>query len=243
MWAEIILSRDDLTRLLEQAFPLTIQLGDAEAEHSLSLTDLGEVRLVADVGVRIVCKARVHWPVLGIELPVALSSLTLVLLPTIGQGAEGDTLVFRVSIEHADFAGLPTMIDTRITEAINAKLAEKEAELAWNFSKALAYEGPLPSLLDPLESFAIHPAWGKVRITDEAVVYAASFHSTLGRRGEHAREDVAPAAPPVTPARALATRPRRTRRGLAASPIVAAGVFGLAAGAAYFALRAGFRSV
>jgi hypothetical protein len=184
MWAEIIFSRDDLAHLLEQAFPLRIRLDDTGEERSLSFFDLADVTLVADVGLRVVCKARVRWPVLGINMPLALSSLTLVLSPTVQPRAGGDALVFRASIEDADFAVLPAMMDERITATVNAKLAAKEVELSWNFSKALTFLAPLPARLDPLESFAIRPAWGKVRITNDAIVYAASFHSSLIRRGE-----------------------------------------------------------
>jgi hypothetical protein len=198
MWAELIFSRDDFARLLEQAFPLTIRLGhlgDAETEHALSLSDFAEVKLVPDVGLRVVCKARVRWPVLGINVPVLLNSLTLLLLPTIRKEAQGESLVFRLTIEHADFVGLPIAIDERITAAVNSKLAEAEQELSWGFSKSLAYRGPLPALLEPLESFAIGPAWGKVRVTDEAVVYAASFHFALARRDSTPRPQDAPSAP------------------------------------------------
>ena len=134
MWAEVIFSRDDLKGLLEQAFPLTIHL-DVERRHSLSLSDLGEVKLVEDLGLHVVCKARIHWPLLGIDVPVNVSSLALVLIPTIEPGPDGDLLAFRASIEHADFAALPALLDDRITAAINARLSSKGSELSWNFRK------------------------------------------------------------------------------------------------------------
>src|ERR1700716_537168 len=111
MWVEAIVPRDDIARLLGEALPLTIHFGAPETQHSLGLYDLEDVRLVPDVGLRVVCKARVHWPVLGIDLPISLKTLTAVLAPTIGKGPHGDTLVFRAFIEHADFAGLPSGID------------------------------------------------------------------------------------------------------------------------------------
>ena len=237
MWAEVIFSLEDLTLLLAGALPLTIQLGDADADHSLSLHDLGDVGLVADSGLRLHCKARVHWPLLGIDVPVEVSSLTLLLIPTIEEGEDGDRLVFRASVEDADFAALPAVIDHRITAAINARLGAKGAELSWNFSKALAYLAPLPPLLAPLESFAVRPAWGKVRITGEAIVYAASFRSAFVRRGAPRPFDAVgatnvepePAAPPPAPSADRSTD-LMTR-------VVAAGVFALAAGAAYLGFR------
>jgi len=246
MWTEIVLSREDLTRLLTQAFPLTIRLGDAESDNSLALSELGDVRLVPDLGLRIECKARVRWPVLGIELPVALNALTLMLVPSVGKGAHGDTLVFRIAIEHADFTAIPDIIDQRITKAINAKLESKDAELCWDLSKTLTLSAQLPELLEELDVFAMRPKWAKVRVTDEAVVYAASFHSAFVRRGEQVPAELTLTADAESADPAIPTdgppRPRSIIRQRARSPLAAAGMFGLGAGAAYFALRALTRS-
>jgi hypothetical protein len=241
MWTEIIIPLEDLGRLVAQAFPLSIHLGDAESDNSLELSDLGEVRLVPDEGLRVQCKARVRWPVLGIELPVALNALTLMLVPSIGKGPHGDTLVFRISIEHADFTAVPEMIDKRITATINSKLAANDAELSWDLSRALTLSARLPALLEDLEAFALRPHWAKVRVTDQAVVYAVSFNTALVRRGGQLPAEVTLAtgraalsaeAPSEPPAGAhLTQRPRR------ANGLASAGMFGIGAGAAYFALR------
>jgi len=184
MQIELIFSRDDLLRVLEQAFPLTIRFGEAK-EHSLTLTDLGEAKLVPGVGLRIACKGRVRWPLLGIDVPMVVSSLAFLLLPSIGESEKGATLAFRASVERADFANLPALVDDRIVATINAKLAAKESELSWKFMKALTHVAPLPATLEPLESFAIRPAWGKVRVTEDAVIYTAAFDSSLVRRGSN----------------------------------------------------------
>lgn len=241
MWTEILLSRNDLARLLAQAFPLTIRLGDAESDNSLALSDLGDVRLVPDLGLRVECKARVRWPVLGIELPVALNALTLMLVPSVGRGPHGDTLVFRIAIEHADFTAVPDIIDQRITKAINAKLESKDAELCWDLSRSLTLSAQLPELLEDLDAFAMRPKWAKLRVTEEAVVYAASFKAAFVRRGEQVPAELtlssgADSADPVIPSDP--PRPRSIIRQRPRSPLAAAGMFGLGAGAAYFALRA-----
>ena len=129
------------------------------------------MRLVPDLGLRIECKARVRWPVLGIELPVALNALTLMLVPSVGQGPHGDTLVFRIAIEHADFTAVPDIIDQRITKAINAKLESKDAELCWDLSKTLTLSARLPEL-SKRRCFARRTKWARSR-HGRAVVYAA----------------------------------------------------------------------
>jgi len=240
MWAEIIVSRDDLARLLAQAFPLTIHLGEPGSEHSLSLSDLGEVRLVAELGLRVHCKARVHWPVLGVDVPVSLNSLTLMLLPSIGRSAEGDTLAFRVTLEHADFSSIPTLIDKRITDVINTKLASESAQLTWNFAKTLTQAATLPAMLEPLEQFVLRPAWGKVRVNEEAVVYAVSFHTALVRSGQVIPHEFDAGAAPLT--RPPGAAPLRPPQKANARQLATFGMFGLGAGAAYFVLKASFGS-
>jgi hypothetical protein len=248
MWAELIFSRDDLAKLLAEALPLTIHLaGDETDEHSLALSELTEVALVPDVGLRVVCKAHVRWPVLGVDVPIAVRSVTFLLLPTIGESPDGETLVFRASIEHADFAALPTVIDNGITSAINARLAAKGAELSWGFARALTYNAALPAMLDPLASFAIRPAWGKVRITDDAIVYAASFHSAVVRRGEAVPEALRAAvvaSPPPLPPPPHGDDRLATRDGAAGTEalLVTAGAFALAAGAAFLLMRGALRA-
>jgi hypothetical protein len=238
MWAEIIITRDDLARVLTEAFPFRVRLGDPGTDHSLSMSDLGDVRLVAGSGLRIECKAHVHWPLLGIDFPVEVSDLVLLLVPTVEGGKNGDRLVFRAVIERADFAALPTLIGEQITSAVNSSLTAKAAELSWDFSRALTYLAPLPSLLDPLASFAIRPAWGKVRVTEEGVVYAASFHSSIVRRGDP--NPVALAAP------SFETPPRRAlspaRSLVPSNRVVAGGVLALVAGGAYLVVRRAARA-
>jgi hypothetical protein len=246
MWVEAILSRDDLTRLLGEALPLTVRVGDASDHHSLSLFDPEVVTLVADRGLRVVCKARVHWPVLGIEVPIVLNSLAVDLRPEIGRTDGHDALFFRVEIAHTDMAGVPAVIDRAIADAINARLEEKRDALTWDFSTTLRDVFPLPDLLDPLHGFALEVAWGKVRVTEEAVVLALSFHSRVLRHGDPIapaplpppRSSTADGAPPR--ARPLA-RPRLAlplaRREDTLRLAMVAASFGLAAGAGYFAFR------
>jgi hypothetical protein len=245
MWTEIIIPREDLARLLGEALPLTIRLGDSESDNLLALDQLGEVRLVPDLGLRVECKARVRWPVLGIQLPVALNALTLLLIPTIGQGPHGTTLVFRISVEHADFTAVPDVIDQRITAAINARLEGKDAELSWDLARALTLSAPLPPLLEDLAAFALRPRWAKVRITDEAVVYAASFNTALVRQGAQLPAELAlPSGsqpPPAALPPSLPPPRRRASRPIQPQQLASAGLFGLGAGVAYFALRAATR--
>lgn len=233
MWIEALVTSDDLERLLARALPLTVQLGDG---HSLDLYELASVKLVTGEGMRAACKARVHWPVIGVELPIVLHSLDILLRPFIDE--TGERLVFGIQLEHADVAGIPTLIDNQITSAINTKLAEHHLDLGWDFSGTLTHLFSLPKMIEPLDALALRVAWGKVRITEEGFVLAISFHADVIRENE--------------PHHALAARqrplPRPPSRAIARSlpwreAAVVGSAFGAAACLAFLGLRGAARVV
>jgi hypothetical protein len=96
MWIEAIVSTEDLRRALSELAPLKIQLADGQGE--LALESPSEVSLVPDHGARIVCVAHLRWPVLGVDVPLKMKSLIIMLRPVIETNARGDALVFKVEI-------------------------------------------------------------------------------------------------------------------------------------------------
>ncbi|WP_394823344.1 hypothetical protein [Pendulispora albinea] len=203
MWLEAILSRDDLAAVVEQLVPVKIRFGtdsteseatngDDDDERYLVLHDPTEVTLIPDVGLRVVCKASVRWPVLRIRVPVSVKSLTAILSPEVQREDGHDALVFRLAIEHADLAGVPSVIDTRITDKINAALAEKR--IAWNFAKTLSHTFGLPAVLEDVSGFELAVLGGQVKITADALALAVAFRPRVLRASSQA----APAPPAST---------------------------------------------
>lgn len=243
MWVEAILSRDDLTRFLAEALPVTVQLGEESAHHSLALYEPEAVTLMVDRGLRLVCKARLHWPLMGIELPIVLHTLTVDLRPEIGRVDDHDALFFRVEIVESDLAGVPAILDRAIAHAINVRLDETRSALKWDFTKTLSAVFRLPEILDPLEGLALDVAWGKVRVTDEAVILAVSFHSAVRRRGDVPSAENAPVRAEQAPL--PARRPTPAVRGgdpALLRAALSAAAFGVAAGVSFYALRSLARS-
>jgi hypothetical protein len=197
MWVEAILLEQDLAALVKQFVPVTIRLGD---DGEIQVTDPSDIALVADVGLRIVCKARLRWSVLGIPVPVHVDSLVVLLRPEVTMTPGGQQVVFKLEIEHADLSGIPTAIDVRITELVNRELASKQVELAWDYAKTLSHVFELPDALQPLERLELTVAGARVKATREAVGLAIEFHAHV-RRGPAEgpvprRVNDAPAPPP-----------------------------------------------
>lgn len=211
MWIQAILSGDDLRDLLMQLSPLTIEIGGPE--QYIAFHDVEGVALVPDRGLRLTCKANVRWPVFGLTLPANVHALTALLSPIIEKRAEGDVLTFGITLEKADFVGVPTMVDEKITERINAEIAKHGIQGRWNFTETLTRTVPLPGKLRPLEALRLAVAWGEVKITEEALVLAVSFHPTVYRadRGVRAALDGPLPSPSAAPLAAVASSALRAR--------------------------------
>lgn len=198
VWIEGIFQKSDVEGLLAQLMPLTVGLGD-EGDR-LALAQPKDVAFVAGEGLRVQCEAKVRWSVLGIDVPITIHDVRVLLRPEIirGEGG-GDVLAFRLFIEHADVAGLPTVIDEHITDKVNAVLEARHLESTVDVTRLLSGSFHLPRALRPLSTLALDVAWAKLRITEEAIVLAVSFHANVTRDAEALA--AASSGPAIVPAR------------------------------------------
>ncbi|MEO7095510.1 MAG: hypothetical protein ABI175_19800, partial [Polyangiales bacterium] len=63
MWIEAIFANEDFVRIVNQLLPVSLVLNDA-GDH-IKLHDPGVITLVADLGVRVTCKASIRWTIVG----------------------------------------------------------------------------------------------------------------------------------------------------------------------------------
>ena len=175
MWIEAIISQDDCTSLAGQLFPLSVHLGAADSEHYLLLSSATGVSLVEGRGLRFTCNAQIRWPVLGMDLPINVDGLTVLVEPSVPEGSE--CLFLGITLERANVSWLPALVDAKIMDAINDALQKRSPELSWNFAEALSHEFPLPELVQPLRALDLQVGWGKVRVTAEALVLVVSFRA------------------------------------------------------------------
>jgi len=180
MWIEAIITKDDFVEVLSQILPVKIHFDDdPKTDRWLYLDCPTGVELVPDKGLRIACPAEIMWSVSVVDIPIKLHTLQVLLRPEIVKKHRGDVLDFKLQLEEADIAGLPSVIDHTIMKAVNEALARKE--LAWDFTKTLTNTVKMPKLLDPIDSLSIGVDWGKRRVDDKAMVLAVSFKLTFTR--------------------------------------------------------------
>lgn len=174
MWLEAILSSADLDRLARELAPVTLTLG---THATVRLEVPTRVALIAGRGLRVECPAMVHGSVLGLDLPLTVDSASLLLAPALVTRGEREVLAFSVSVESLDFAAVPGLVANAIVDSLNAAMSRHATELTWDYRADLSHSFALPSGLSPLPSLDLAPAWGELRITPEALVFAVSMHA------------------------------------------------------------------
>jgi hypothetical protein len=180
MWLEAIFTKDDLLDLLRRLSPLEIRLGET---GTLVLASPTTVSTIVDRGIGVVCDATLHYPVLGIELPVHMHGLTVLIHPAIVDLAAGagQALVFTLQIDHTGVALLPQLFDHGVTKFVNEELVKKHFELSWNFHDTLSHVFQLPAALS-VSSLGLKVTGGKVTITTDALGLAVCFDAQVHKR-------------------------------------------------------------
>jgi hypothetical protein len=166
MWVEAILSKDDLEKTLTDFCPLRIALGD---DGSIQISDPRNMQLVPERGLRMSVTVEVHWPILGITVPVSIRLATLELRPEILKKPEGETLTFRLQLDDVDISIVPAIFDRGIVDLVNKELDAKHVELSWAFPKTLSHVFELPAALASARAIDLRVAWGNVKISSEAL--------------------------------------------------------------------------
>jgi hypothetical protein len=181
MFLKLVIRRDDLCAFVARWLPCTVQLGDPGSRREIEVSELTELTLVPDMGLRVACKAQVRWPLLpGVDAPISVTSLQLSLAPEVKE----TVLCFRPRLEHADLAVLPHMLDEAVTRGINARFEEKASALAWDFGHLLGWVFPLPPRVDPIDAIATRATTGTVRITANELVLRVPMRAQALRHGE-----------------------------------------------------------
>jgi|HubBroStandDraft_1064217.scaffolds.fasta_scaffold01911_2 hypothetical protein len=174
MWLEAILTKEDLQDVLGQFAPLEIRLGDS---GKLVLATPTDVSLIEGEGMGIECDATLHWPVLGIDLPVNLRRLRVLVRPTVRPGPDGacDVLAFTLHVDRTGVAPLPDALDDRVTSLLNKELEKKHVELAWNFAGTLSHVFSLPAALASAAALSLNVKAGTVKVTGITIGFAVDF--------------------------------------------------------------------
>jgi hypothetical protein len=157
MWAEAILTKDDLEKAVGDFCPLTINLGNNG--HVMLSSPRGLV-LVPDVGLTVRVTGEVHWPILGIQIPVSVHSATLNVTPEIVKTESGETLRFRLRLADADVSMLPATIGRALVGLVNTQLDNDSMSVRWRFIETLSHVFELPDAFASARALGLRATWG-----------------------------------------------------------------------------------
>lgn len=180
MWLEAVLSQDDFVNVLGELLPVSLSLDDEDKGRTLWLGPATDVTIVEGVGVRVACPAKLTWTLAGVATHISLHTLQVMVRPEIRERKNGQALAFVLELLEADIAGIPSLIDNTIMKAVNVALARKE--IAWHFTRTLSRRVNLENLFDPIDELIIKVAWGKERVSKDAIVLAVSIQLGFQRR-------------------------------------------------------------
>jgi hypothetical protein len=182
-----------------------------------------ELVLVPDIGLRMTVTVDIHWPVLGIEIPVSVRAATLVVKPVILDNPGGANLTFKLRLDDVDFSLLPDFVDRGIVDLVNKELEAKHVELAWGYTRTLSHVFELPEALASVRALDLRASEGRVKITGEALALAVLFEARVEHRRVGERSPSPVSSAPVT------VQPGNLRERLAsASPANLAAICGMA---------------
>ncbi|MFI5297331.1 MAG: hypothetical protein ACHREM_04475 [Polyangiales bacterium] len=199
MWLQAAFSQKDLVVFAQNLFPVHLALegGDERGRH-LYLGKPRTLELVADQGLRVEMRARVRWPMLGINMPIDVPNVTALLRLKVMQRGGEDVFAFAPEIEALDVTHLPGFADDSLMKAINAEIAKDHDALTWRFTHTLDFQVPIPEVATPARRLHLVAKWGDVVVTKDGVQLVATFNAELSRRGEPIAVVGAAASAPVT---------------------------------------------
>jgi hypothetical protein len=149
-----VLDLDTVTALLDDLTPFAIDLANhTDKDRWMHVDRPRSVELVAGVGLRLRTSARLQWTVAGLPIPFTIKTVTLMVGLELADTPQGGRLCVLPRIDEADLKHVPDVIDDKIVEAVNTRLAERAGAIGWTFGKTLALRLPLPPALAGLDRF------------------------------------------------------------------------------------------
>ncbi len=178
-----LVDQTTLAQILSEVTPLDVDLGEGE-DHGrwLSVDRPRRVEIVHGKGVRLETSAKMSWTVAGVSVPVTIHSVTILLELSIGGPPEGGRLIARPRLEAADLKGLPAMLDRKLVEKVNERLAAQPPVIGWSFAQTLTHSIKLPEQLRQLSHFELSATDARLEIDTQAIRLSLALPMHFSRR-------------------------------------------------------------
>ena len=190
MWLQAAFSHADLVLFAEKLFPvhLALEEGNKEGRH-IYLGRPKSMELVAGKGLRVDMRARVLWPLLGIDVPIDVPNVTAMMTLEMARLDGEDVFSLSPVIEALDVTHLPGFVESALMGAINAAIAKEHAALTWRFTHTLDFRLPIPEAEEPARRLHVSARWGDVVVTADGITLIAALDADLNARGAPNADD------------------------------------------------------
>jgi hypothetical protein len=168
MLIDFTLTLDEISALLREATPLRIHLTEKDEDRRwVELEPPTEVTLVPHVGLRAVSSGHIRYELAGIQLPVSIRRIELLLEPEIvPPGVGPQRLDFKLRVEAADLELIPGLAERVLINAVNEALAPARLGMSVPFARLLQRRITLPERFEPLEQLLLGGALAAVQVTE-----------------------------------------------------------------------------
>lgn len=165
-----LLDQATLTQIFSEVTPLDIDLGEG-TDHGrwLSVGRARRLEIVHGRGVRLETSAKVSWTVAGVTVPITIHSVAILLELSIGGPPDGGRLIARPRLESADLKGVPALLDRKLVERVNERLAAQPPVIGWSFAHTLTHAIKLPDQVAQLSHFELGCADARLEIDAQAI--------------------------------------------------------------------------
>jgi hypothetical protein len=194
----LVITRDELAALAAELVPARFVFED-ERWGAVSFGRALAVELVPATGIRVRGDARVTMAVAGVGVQIVVRAWRLLFRPTIRTDAGGvPSLAFDPMLEQLDVERVPSFLDDRISEGVNAALEAQRRKLAWRFAERLATTRAMPARMSPSGTFRLSASAASVVVTRDEIRFDVELRPELLLE-RHERPPAPSPAPPRQP--------------------------------------------
>jgi hypothetical protein len=164
--------------ILDSLLPFTIRLDDQlGAERFVVLESVSEITMVEGRGLRVRCTGNVQWsrPIGAVKMQVKVAQALLV--PTVVQDGTVSVLRLSVEIEALDFEWIPDLVDAKIAQIIEKKLAARPLE--WRIGERFKKSISLPDAIEPVRTVDVGARDPSCTVTEDEMTFVVHILASV----------------------------------------------------------------
>jgi hypothetical protein len=177
---QLTLGLEELQAILTDAAPLRIDVTrDPKEPRVIDIASPELISLVPGKGLLVRTSARIAWPLLGLSVPLKVTTGSLLLYPKIVRRGDTIGVQFDIKLDGVELKSVPQFMGSGIVDRVNASLEKGNEARVWNVSKTLTRIIPLPKFLVPETKLHLEVMAGRLEIRGDRLVLSVDVLPTV----------------------------------------------------------------